>query len=70
MGHGTHLDKNQDMSTNDTRLTRHIALAVGLKLALLTALWWFFVRDEQVSVDANAAAAHLRVPAPSQGTQP
>jgi hypothetical protein len=33
-------------------------------------LWWLFVRDDQVSVDASTAAAHLRVPAAPKGTPP
>lgn len=57
------------MSNDDRRLTRHLALAVALKLALLATLWWCFVRDEQVNVDASAAAAHLSAPQPQQGSQ-
>jgi hypothetical protein len=69
-GHGTYLDKDQDMTPDERRLTRHIAWAVALKLALLAALWWFFVRDDRVSVDAARAAAHLSAPAPPQGRKP
>lgn len=36
---------------------RHLALAVALKLMVLLALWWFFVRDQRVSPDAADVAA-------------
>lgn len=49
--------------TADSRLVRHLALAVLLKLAVLAALWWWLVRDARVSVDAQAAAAHVAAPA-------
>jgi len=58
------------MTRDERRLTRHIAWAVALKLALLAALWWFFVRDDRVSVDASLAAAHLSAPASEQGQKP
>lgn len=60
-------------------LVRHLAIAVALKLAVLCALWWAFVRDERVGVDIDRAAAHLVVPgapanvltnAPSRPTPP
>ena len=65
------------MQAAPDRLVRHLAIAVALKLALLSALWWAFVRDERVGVDVDRAAAHLgapvdanlRSPAPS-GAQP
>lgn len=58
-------------------LLRHLALAVVLKLAVLVALWWGFIRDERVGVDPDRAAAHLGTPvdapsrpSPSRGAQP
>lgn len=69
-GHGTHLDKDQDMSTDERRLARHITWAIVVKLAVLATLWWLFVRNDQVSVDASTAAAHLRAPAAPHGTTP
>lgn len=65
------------MKAAQDRLVRHLAIAVALKLAVLTALWWAFVRDERVGVDVDRAAAHLaapvgahlRTPVPS-GAQP
>jgi hypothetical protein len=40
-------------------LARHLAVVVALKLAVLTALWWAFVRDDRIAVDPDTAAAHL-----------
>jgi len=51
------------MRTDSTRLVRHLVIAVLVKLALLLALWWLFVRDHRVPVDAEQAAAHLVTPA-------
>ena len=53
------LDTYQGMKTAQDRLVRHLVIAVALKLVVLTGLWWAFVRDERVGVDADRAAAHL-----------
>lgn len=72
------------MKTASDPLVRHLAIAVALKLAVLCALWWAFIRDEQVGVDIDRAAAHLVVsgapakvfsnapsrPTPTSGAQP
>lgn len=47
------------MKARQDALLRHLVMAVVLKLAVLVVLWWAFVRDERVSVDVEAAAAHL-----------
>lgn len=44
---------------SDRRLLRHLTAAVLIKLAVLVALWWAFVRDARVPVDPAAAACHL-----------
>lgn len=72
------------MKTASDPLVRHLAIAVALKLAVLCALWWAFVRDDRVGVDIDRAAAHLVVsgapanlatnapsrPTPLSGAQP
>jgi hypothetical protein len=50
------------MKAAQDRLVRHLAIAVALKLVVLTAIWWAFVRDERVGVDVDRAAAHLGAP--------
>ena len=50
------------MKADHDTLVRHLALAVALKLVVLSALWWAFVRDERVCVDGDRAAAHLGSP--------
>ena len=45
---------------------RHLVIAVALKLLVLAGLWWVFVRDGRVSVDAEGAAAHLSAPVDAQ----
>jgi hypothetical protein len=56
---GMHLDTYQGMKATQDRLVRHLVIAVALKLVVLTGLWWAFVRDERLGVDADRAAAHL-----------
>ncbi|MFT3718209.1 cytochrome oxidase putative small subunit CydP [Pseudorhodoferax sp.] len=48
----------------DRHLLHHLAAAVLIKLLMLVALWWFFVRDARVAVDAEAAARHAAAPLP------
>jgi hypothetical protein len=51
-------------------LVRKLAWVLALKLAVLVALWWGFVREQHVPVnDAVAASQLLGAPAPTS-TQP
>jgi len=50
------------MTAADRRLLRGLASAVLVKLLLLAGLWWGFIRDARVQVDAEAAAAHVVAP--------
>lgn len=55
------------MNHNDSRLLRHLLIAITLKLVALAAIWWWFVADHRVSVDAAGVADRLGAPsAPSQ----
>ena len=47
------------MKLQDKTLLKKLALALVIKLVLLAALWWGFVRDQRVAVDGGAAAAQL-----------
>ncbi|HJV88395.1 MAG TPA: hypothetical protein VJ698_23200 [Noviherbaspirillum sp.] len=40
----------------DRRLLRDLCIVLILKLLLLFGLWWAFVRDERVSVNAENVA--------------
>lgn len=53
--------------TSDRRLLRQLTLAVLLKLLVLFALWWFFVRGQRVAVDAAAVATQQLLPGPATG---
>jgi hypothetical protein len=55
------------MTPDERRLTRHLVLAVAVKLALLAGLWWAFVGDFRVAVDADTAAAQLGSTPPTPG---
>jgi len=40
-------------------LVRQLAWAIVIKLLLLTAIWWAFLADQKVKVDAEQASSHL-----------
>ena len=54
------------MHPTDRRLVREITLVIVLKLMLITALWWAFIRDAKVAVDPGAMAAQVVAPASSK----
>ena len=54
------------MNPSDQILVRHLTLVVVIKLALITALWWAFIRDAKVAVDPGAMAAQVVAPASSK----
>lgn len=56
-----------NMTRNEKRLLRHLVIAVLIKLVVLTALWWVFVRDADVSVDAERVAEKISGAVSSQG---
>ena len=55
------------MTHDERRLTRHLLIAVAVKLAALALLWWVFVRDTHVEADADQTAAHIGVTTPTPG---
>jgi hypothetical protein len=56
----------------DKSLASKLALVLLIKLVLLLALWWVFVREQRVTIDADNVAAKLlqAVPTPIQGAKP
>lgn len=58
------------MTRDDQRLLRHLVMAVLVKLLILTALWWFFIRDHRVAVDADASAQQLGLTPATPGAKP
>ena len=51
------------MYFSDQTLIKKLALVLVLKLAILLAIWWVFVRQQSVAVDASVVAAQLLQPA-------
>ena len=45
---------------NDQQLVRKLTVTILIKLVLLVALWWGFIRDQRVSVDAEAMAGAVQ----------
>ena len=50
------------MNFQDRTLVRKLAVVLVIKLAVLMALWWYFVRDQRVSVDGEGVATQLLGP--------
>jgi len=51
------------VNRTDRRLLRELVVVIVLKLVILIALWFAFVRDQRVSVDADSVAAAVTSPA-------
>jgi len=47
------------MKPHDRPLLEKLAIVLALKLVVLTALWWGFVRDQRVPVNGDRVAAQL-----------
>ena len=58
------------MTRDERRLVRHLVTAVVVKLLLLTALWWLFVRDARVPVDPEQAARRIGIATHPEGAKP
>jgi Tfp pilus assembly protein PilO len=43
-------------------LTRKLVIVVLLKLLVLSAIWWFFVRDQGVTVNAERMEQRIQNP--------
>lgn len=46
------------------RTARHVVIVLTLKLCLLAALWWTFVREQRVEPDAGQVAQAVLRTAP------
>ena len=56
-----------DMTPAERRLLRQLTIAVMIKLVVLSALWWMFIRDVRVSVDGDSLADRISGTTSSQG---
>jgi hypothetical protein len=56
----------------DITLAKKLVLVLLVKLTLLLVLWWGFVREQRVTVDADKVAAQLLLGVPTrvQGAKP
>ncbi len=55
------------MTPADRRLLRQLIIAVLIKIIVLTALWWLFVRDARIEVDDDGVADRFKSTTSSQG---
>lgn len=53
------------MQFHDRSLIRKLAVVLVVKVLVLTGLWWGFVREQRVPVDADTAAAQMLGPRPA-----
>lgn len=53
------------MDMAERRLVRELVVVVLIKLAVIAALWWVFVREAKVDVDPAAMATRVAAPASS-----
>ncbi len=60
------------MNFSDKTLVRKLAIVLVLKLTVLMALWWFFVRENRVTVDESSSATQFLTSTPdtTPRTQP
>ncbi len=47
------------MNFQDKTLVKKLAVVLVVKLAVLMALWWFFVREQHVVVSGDDVATQL-----------
>lgn len=47
------------MNPQHRRLTRHLVLIVLIKVAVLAAIWWAFIRDARVPVGVDEATNRI-----------
>ncbi len=57
------------MNIQDKSLVRKLAVVLVIKLAVLMALWWFFVREQHVAVSGHAVATQLLGPGQSKNKE-
>jgi hypothetical protein len=57
------------MNLSDQTLVKKLAIVLVLKLAVLVALWWFFVRDQRVPVDSSSVASQFLTPDPTSAKE-
>ncbi len=50
------------MNLADKTLVKKLVCVLVIKLILLIALWWFFIRDQKVAVDDNSVANQFLSP--------
>ncbi|MFC5398374.1 cytochrome oxidase putative small subunit CydP [Undibacterium jejuense] len=55
------------MNPKRRHLRFHLFIVVLLKLVAITLIWWFFIRDEAVDVNADFMASRIGIPVISQG---
>lgn len=54
------------MALSDKTLIKKLAVVLILKLSVLSVLWWVFVRDHRVALNANSVAEQFLMHSPSK----
>lgn len=69
-GHVAINPKASAVQLNERLWLRKLTVVVLVKLAVLAALWWAFVRDQVVAADSSTTAERLLDDAPAPDTEP
>lgn len=51
-----------DMNRKPRSLLVHLLIVVLVKLVVLALIWWFFIRQQALDVDADTMASKLGIP--------
>lgn len=54
----------------DRKLVRELVLIVVIKLILITALWWVFIREERLAVAPESVSSRFVPPASAKQQTP
>lgn len=54
----------------DRKLVRELVLIVVIKLILITALWWVFIREERLAVAPESVSSRFVTPASAKQQTP
>lgn len=45
----------KNLKRPDIKLRNELVVIIAIKLLVLMAIWWFFFKDQRISVDSGAA---------------
>ena len=55
------------MNQKPRSLLAHLLIVVLVKLVVLALIWWFFIRQQAVDIDADTMASKIGIPVILEG---